>query len=376
MKPFRVDWQPDQIEPLLARVRDHRWPPAHENEGWRYGCDAAALRDLCAYWADGYDWRGAAERLNRFPQFTASVDGVELHFVHLVGEAEGRRPLLLTHGWPGSHREFWHVAEKLAFPSRFGGTGEDAFDLVIPSLPNFGFSAKPADTIDQRRTALLFDQLMTETLGYAKYRAHGGDWGALVTSLLALERPEHLHAIHLTMLFPQPPGGPKSEEEKAWAAEMGEIEKAKGGYRHLQGSKPQSLSWLVGDDPVAQLSWILERFHDWSDRRERDFADVFTREDLLDNAMIYVTTGAFHSSIRYYSAANEAGLRQLKEGERVTVPTAFACFPDPLHPWPPRAFAERAFPVTRWTAMPHGGHFAALEAPDLLVEDLRAWARG
>lgn len=375
MTPFQVDWTADAVEPVLDRVRAYRFPPAPDGEGWRYGCDAGFLREFCGFWIDGYDWRAAVERLNRFPQFLATVDGVELHFVHLVGEAEGRRPLLLTHGWPGSYREFWKIAEPLAFPSRHGGRAEDAFDLVIPSLPNFGFSAKPGRTVDQRRTAALFEGLMTQVLGYRRYHAHGGDWGALVTSMLALHHKEHLSAIHLTMMLPRPGAPPETPEEKEWAAAMQAIEQAKGGYRHLQGSKPQSLSWAVGDSPVGQAAWILERFHDWADLRERSFEEVFSREDLLDTVMVYVMTGAFHSSIRYYSAALEAGLRSLPAGQRVEVPTAFARFPDPLSPFPPRGYVEKGFNVSRWTAMPRGGHFAALEAPDLLVDDLRDWAR-
>ena len=318
----------------------------------------------------------ALERLNRFPQFRAEVDGVGLHFVHLVGEAEGRRPLLLTHGWPGSFREFWRVAEALAYPSRFGGTSEDAFDLVIPSLPNFGFSDHPEDTVDQARTADLFARLMTETLGYRRFRAHGGDWGALVTSLLALRHRDVVEAIHLTMLFPEPASPPETAQEQAWEKAGEALEQTMGGYRHLQGSKPQSLSWLVGEDPMRQASWIVERYHDWSDRRERRFEEIFTLDELIDTAMIYHLTGAFHSSIRYYSAAAEAGFRALPEGRRIEVPTAFACFPDPLHPWPPRSYAEKGFAVSRWTPMPQGGHFSALEAPEHLVADLRAWGRG
>ena len=375
MTPFRVDWTADIVEPVLDRVRACRFPPVPEGEGWRYGCDAAFLHALCAYWADGYDWRAAVERLNRFPQFLATVDGVELHFVHVVGEAGGARPLLLTHGWPGSHREFWKVAEALAFPSRHGGRAEDAFDLVIPSLPNFGFSAKPARTIDPRRVAALFDGLMTGVLGYGRYLAHGGDWGALVTALLAFHHPEHVRAIHLTMLFPRPAATPATPDELLWASAMQGIEQSMGGYRHLQGSRPQSLSWAVGDSPLAQAAWIVERYHDWSDLTERPFEQAFSREELLDTVMVYVMTGAFHTSIRFYSAAMEAGLRSLPLGRRVEVPTAFACFPDPLHPWPPRAYAEQGFNVSRWTVMPRGGHFAALEAPDLLIEDLRGWAR-
>ncbi|WP_062115148.1 epoxide hydrolase family protein [Aureimonas sp. AU40] len=376
MKPFEVSWTPEEFDTVRGRVAAYEFAPAPDGEGWTTGSDPAFLRRLQDHWLKGYDRLEALERLNRFSQFRAVVDGVGLHFVHLLGESGGRRPLLMTHGWPGSFREFWRVAEPLAYPSRFGGRAEDAFDLVIPSLPNFGFSDHPSETVDQARTADLFDKLMREVLGYRTYRAHGGDWGALVTSLLALRHPQSLEGIHLTMIFPQPAGGPQGEAETEWAKRMEGIEKELGAYRHLQGSKPQSLSWLVGNDPMRQASWIVERYHDWSDRRERSFEEVFTLDELIDTAMIYHATGAFHTSIRYYSEAMKKGLRQLKPGERVEVPTAFACFPgDPLHPWPPRSYAERAFAVSRWTQMPQGGHFVALEAPELLVEDLRDWVR-
>ena len=375
MRPFAVDWTADAVGTVLDRVRAYRFPPVAADEGWKRGCDATFLRSFCDWWIDGYDWRAAVARLNRFPQFVETVDGVDIHFVHVVGEANGARPLLLTHGWPGAHREFWRVVEPLAFPSRFGGVAADAFDLVIPSLPNFGFSAHPAATIDPRGAASLFHRLMTDVLGYGRYRAHGGDWGALVTGLLALDHPSHLDGIHLTMLLPMPADAPGGAEEQAWAAAEKPIERALGGYRHLQATKPQSLSWLAQDNPVGQAAWILERFHDWADLRESPFDEAFAREDLLDIIMIYVMTGAFHSSIRFYAAAAEADLRTLHPGQRIGVPTAFACFPDPLHPWPPRSYAEKGYAVSRWTVMPHGGHFAALEAPDLLVEDLRGFAR-
>lgn len=375
MIPFRVDWTEATVEPVLDRVRAYRFPPAPDGEGWHHGCDAGFLRGLCEHWTERYDWRAAAERLNRFPQFLASVDGVELHFVHVVGEAGGRRPLLLTHGWPGSHREFWKVVEPLAFPSRHGGRAEDAFDLVIPSLPNFGFSAKPTRTIDQRRSAALLDGLMTQVLGYGRYLAHGGDWGAMVTALLGLNHAAHVPAIHLTMMFPRPGAAPETAEETAWAGLMEPIEQRLGGYRHLQGSKPQSLSWAIGDSPVGQAAWIVERFHDWADLRSQPFEAAFAPEELLDTVMLYVMTGAFHSAIRFYSAATASGVRSLPAGVRVEVPTAFACFPDPLHPWAPRSFVEKGYNVARWTPMPRGGHFPALEVPELLVGELRAWGR-
>ena len=373
--PFEVSWDDAAVGRVLDRVRAYEFPPAPEGSGWAYGCDAVFLRHLCAYWTSGYDWRGAVRTLNRYPQYIARVAGFDLHYVHVVGEAEGKRPLLLSHGWPGSHYEFWGVIEPLAFPSRHGGQAEDAFDLVIPSLPGFGFSEKPRDLVDQRETARLFDALMMDVLGYGRYLAHGGDWGALVTAMLGLEHAGHVRAIHSTMLFPQPAGPPETEAEKAWAEAMQATERALGAYSFLQGSKPQSLAWAAAGNPAGQAAWLVERYHDWSDLRERAFEAVFTRDQLLTTVMIYAMTGAFTTAAWYYAAATAAGTRRLRPGERVEAPTAFAIFPDPRHPRPPRSLAERGYTVTRWTEMPRGGHFPALEVPDLLVDDLRAWAR-
>ncbi|MFT8244778.1 epoxide hydrolase family protein [Roseomonas sp. BN140053] len=372
--PFTVSWDAEAVRRVLDRVRQHPFPPAPQGSGWRYGVEDGFLRDLCAYWTDGFDWQAAVANLNRFPQFTATVDGFPLHFLHVRGEATERRPLLLTHGWPGSHFEFWKVIEPLAFPSRHGGRAEDGFDLVIPSLPGFGFSGRPAAPIDQRRTAELFRQLMTEVLGYPRFLAHGGDWGAMVTGYLGLDHGDAVAAAHMTMLFPQPGAEPDTAEEKEWAAKPPMIEQALGGYRHVQATKPGGLAQAMAGNPVGQAAWIIERFHDWADLRERPFEDVFTRDELLTNVMIYVMTEAFATSTWFYVAAVEKALRKLQPGQRVTTPTAFARFPDPLHPWPPRPFVEKGYTVSRWTDMPRGGHFAALEAPDLLVDDLRDWA--
>lgn len=373
--PFEVAWDEAEIGRLLDRVRAYEFPRAPEGSGWEFGCDERFLRDLCTYWVDGYDWRAAVRTLNRFPQFTAPVDGFGLHFVHVVGEAEGHRPLLLSHGWPSSHFEFWEVIEPLAFPSRHGGRAEDAFDVVIPSLPGFGFSEKPSHLVDQRETARLYDRLMTETLGYGRYLAQGGDWGALVTAVLGLEHADHARAIQMTMLLPQPGAPPETDEEKRWAEAMREVEQKLGAYSQLQASKPQSLALAMAGNPVGQASWIIERFHDWADLRERPFEAVFTRDQLLTNAMIYLMADAFTTSTWYYAAATKNKTRKLQPGQRVEVPTAFTLYPDPRHPRPPRSYAEKGFNVRRWTEMPRGGHFPAMEVPDLWVENLRAWAR-
>lgn len=300
------------------------------------------------------------------------MDGFALHFVHVVGEAEGQRPLLLSHGWPSAVFEFWSVIQPLAFPSRHGGRAEDAFDLVIPSLPGFGYSGKPKRLIDQRETAHLFDRLMAGVLGYGRYLAQGGDWGALVTAMLGLNHADHARAIQITMP-PQPAEPPETAAERRWAEAMQAVEKKLGAYARLQASKPQSLAWAMEGNPVGQASWIVERFHDWGDLRERPFDAVFTRRDqLLTNAMLYLMPDAFTTSVWYYAAALEGKTRKL---QRVGVPTAFTSYPDPRHPRPPRSLVEKGYNVTRWTEMPRGGHFPAMEVPDLWVEDVRAWGR-
>ena len=376
-EPFTAHWNATAVEAVLARVRDYPWPSAPEvPDGWAYGCDGTFLKRLAAHWTGGYDWRGALADLNRSPQFTATVVDFDLHFLHVVGEAGGRRPLLISHGWPGSHYEFWGVIEKLAWPSRHGGSAADAFDLIIPSLPGFGFSSKPKRPFGQRQTARLFNTLMTQVLGYPTYLAQGGDWGALVTSCLGIDHAASARAIHVNMIGLRPTGGPKTEEESQWLARSGVAMDMLGAYFRLQASKPQSVAWLGAGNPVGQAAWIVERFYDWSDRREKPFDQVFTLDQLLTNVMIYVMTGSFTTGAWYYRALMEGGGIALAEGERCETPTAFANFPgETIIPAPPRSWVERAYNITRWTDMPRGGHFAAMEQPDLFVEDVRVWAR-
>ncbi len=377
IKPFEVAWTEAEVAAVLARVRDYPFPVEPEApDGWNYGCDGAWLKSFCAYWTDGYDWRAAMADLNRFPQFTARVEDFDIHFLHVVGEAGGKRPLIVTHGWPGSHYEFWQSIEKLAFPSRFGGQASDAFDVVVPSLPGFGFSSKPARPIGQRTTARLFNTLMTQVLGYPTYFAQGGDWGAMVTSWLARDYPVHARAIHLNMLGFRPHGGPQGEAELAWAARQEAAAGMMGAYLRLQVSKPQSIAWMGAGNPVGQAAWIAERFHDWSDLRSKTLDEAYPRDRLLTNIMIYVMTGSFTTGAWYYRGLIEEGGLAFDPGQRLEVPTAFANFPgEPLYQAPPRSFAERAYNIVRWTDMPRGGHFAAMEEPDLYVEDVRAWAR-
>ncbi|HWE99494.1 MAG TPA: alpha/beta fold hydrolase [Caulobacteraceae bacterium] len=380
-KPFEVAWSASAVGEVLEAVRRYPWPPIPKVEdGWAYGCDGAYLKDFCGHWVDGYDWRAAVADLNRFDQFTARVSNpagdFDLHFLHVVGEAQGRRPLLLSHGWPGSHYEFWGAIEKLAWPSRHGGEASDAFDLVIPSLPGFGFSSKPERPFGQRQTAELFNQLMTRVLGYDRYLAQGGDWGGLITGCLGLDHGRHVRAIHLNMMGLRPPGGPTTPAETEWMTHSAAAMDRLGAYFRLQASKPQSIAWLGAGNPVGQAAWIIERFYDWCDRRTAPFETVFTKDQLLTNVMIYVMTGSFTTGAWYYRALMEGGGVQLVQGQRCETPTAFANFPgEELYRAPPRSYAERAYNIVRWTDQPRGGHFAAMEQPDLFVDDVRAWAR-
>jgi microsomal epoxide hydrolase len=378
MKPFEVQWRPAAIGEVLERVRGYPWPPIPDvADGWAYGCDARFLKRLCEHWLDGYDWRAAVRDLNRYPQFTARIEDIDIHFVHVVGEAEGRRPLMLIHGWPGSHYEFWESIEKLAWPSRHGGDAADAFDLVIPSLPGFGFSSKPARPLGQQPTARMFNTLMTEVLGYGRYRAQGGDWGAVVTSFLGLNHREHLDGIHVNMTGLRPFGPTQTPEEADWLRRRRKAREAMGAYNYLQASKPQSIAWLGAGNPVGQAAWIVERFYDWSDRREKPFEAVFSLDQLLTNVMLYVMTDSFGTGAWYYRAREEENAMNLNEGERCETPTAFGNYAgEGIAAPPPRSWAERAYNIVRWQDHPHGGHFAAMEEPDVFVQDLRAWGRG
>jgi pimeloyl-ACP methyl ester carboxylesterase len=376
MQSFKVDWDGASVERLRAGLRSYRFPATPGDAGWAHGCDPAFLKALLAHWVDGFDAKAAAAELNRHPQIITEIEGLPIHAVHVVGEAEGRRPLLLSHGWPGSTYEFWQVIEPLAFPSRHGGRSEDAFDLVIPSLPGYGFSGKPASPIGARTTARLFDTLMRERLGYARYSAQGGDWGAGVTAWLGLEHAASLAAIHLNYLLVQPHAVPETEEERAWQKNRDVTQLKLGAYAVLQGTRPLSLAYAMADNPVAQAAWLVERFHDWSDLRQRPFGEVFTNDQLITNAMIYLMNDAFTSATYYYAAALTEGVRQMPQGRRVEVPTAFTSYPDPRMPAPPLSWVERGYALSRWVEQPRGGHFAAMEVPDLFVDDLRAWGRG
>jgi microsomal epoxide hydrolase len=381
--PFTIHVPDEKLAAIRARVAAYPWFPAPANEqGFAYGMSTPVMQELQRYWLQQYDWRKAEAELNRHPQFTAEVGGQTIHFVHVVGEAKGKRPLLITHGWPGSIYEFWQAIGPLAFPSAHGGDARDAFDLVIPSLPGYAFSGKPASPIGQRATAALWDRLMREVLGYDAYLAQGGDWGSVVTSWIGKNHGAHdgkggCRGIHINMIGLRPtPAIPQTPEETAWLQRSQMMMQAEGAYLMQQATKPQTLAMALMDSPMGTAAWILEKFHGWSDLRTRGLFDVYTRDQLLTNVMLYLVNDAIATSVWYYNALFQEGGNGLPEGERCETPTAFASYPGEEYILaPPQSWVKRAYNLTRWRDLPEGGHFAAMEVPEIFVADVRGWAR-
>ena len=377
VRPFEIAVPDALLERIRARVADYRWHEMPEDGGWAYGTNLDYLKELCAYWLERYDWRAQEAALNRLPHFTATAEGLALHFIHERGSGPAPLPLLISHGWPGSVFEFRDILGPLAHPERHGGDPADAFDVVAPSLPGFGFSGKPARPMGPRRMAALFAGLMTELLGYPRYLAQGGDWGGAISSWLGYEHAPACCGIHLNIMTMRHPDGPQGPEEEAWAARFEAEQVLQEGYRTQQATKPQTLSYAMMDSPVGVVAWIVEKWHGWSDLAGDDIESVYSKDEILTNVMIYLVTGSFNTASWIYYGRREEGGRILSpEGRRVEVPTGCALFPKELLRWPPRSYVERVYNVTHWSEMPRGGHFAAMEEPERLVEDIRSFARG
>jgi pimeloyl-ACP methyl ester carboxylesterase len=378
LQEYEVDWSEARCEALRKKIRAYRPPQLIPGSGWKYGCDPDYLRALCDYWANHFDMGAAARTLNRYPQFITRVEDLDIHFIRVTGEGgngQARRPLLSTHGWPGSVFEFWQVIEPLAYPSRHGGMAHEAFDLIIPSLPGYGASGKPKAPIGARTTARLFDKLMRENLGYESYYAQGGDWGAGVTAWLAIEFPRVVKAIHLNLMIAAPQLPPATPQESRFYTLAAEDEQRWGAYYQLQATEPQSLAYGMVDNPVGQAAWLIQRFYEWSDQRTRSFEQIFPMDTLLTNIMIYVMNEAFQTSTWFYTGCYEEGVTRIPKGQRVTVPTGFAAYTgDSRSPNPPRSLVEKGYNLTYWSEVPQGGHFASMEVPQLYAQDLRNWA--
>ncbi|MBI1736603.1 MAG: alpha/beta fold hydrolase [Candidatus Rokubacteria bacterium] len=373
--PFTIQVGEDVLADLGQRLARVRWPDEPADAGWRYGTEVRFMRALVDHWRKGYDWRAAEARLNAFRQFSVPLAGIDVHFIHEPGVGPRPLPLLLSHGWPGSVWEFYKLIPRLTDPARFGADPADAFTVVAPSLPGYGFSFRP----NQPRFGIVeiadvFAALMTGVLGYERFGAQGGDWGSCITARLGFAHRARLAGIHLNMVFVRPDRARTewNAEERAYLAEGKRFMSEEAGYQRIQGTKPQTLAYALTDSPVGLAAWIVEKFRTWSDCGG-DVEQRFTKDELLTNVMLYWVTGAIGSSFWPYYAFHHAAWVP-SPAERVETPTGIADFPCEILR-PPRAWAERAYDLRHWTTMPAGGHFAALEEPDALAADIRAFFR-
>ena len=369
--PFRIDVPLARLDKIREQVAGFDWDGVPDAGGWSAGVGLADLRRLVDHWLSRFDWRTQEAALNRLPQFTADIDGLPLHFVHARGNG-AKGAILLLHGWPGSFVEFARLVEPLA---------ANGFDVVVPSLPGYAFSGRSKEPIGPRATAELMHRLMSDTLGYDHYLVQGGDWGAGIGAWMAHIHPQAVVGLHLNMVLVQAKDAlPKTKDELAWAETRAKLYKQEGGYSHEQETRPQTLGVALSDSPVGVAAWILEKFGRWSDlpKRPEGSPDLWARYDedlLLTNIMLYLVTRAFPTSTWMYKGRVAEDSGSFPIGARVEVPTGVAAFPDPAFPPPPRSLAEKTYNVTRWTDMPEGGHFAALEQPELWLADVRDFAR-
>jgi pimeloyl-ACP methyl ester carboxylesterase len=370
-----VDVPQATIDRILNRVREARFPDRLEAPDWRYGANWDYMKALAEYWTTQFDWRKAEANLNRYPQFLARVGDFDVHFYHVKGRGPKPMPLVLTHGWPGSVFEFLEAIGPLTDPASFGGSPEDAFDVVVPSVPGFGFSSKPkGKPIGLHTTATLWNQLMTEVLGYPKYGSQGGDVGGGITNQLAHQFPDSLIGIHFNgVAVPAPPEAEQSEQERDWARTVTTFTGLERDYYNEQMHKPETVAFALTNNPLGTAGWIAEKLKGWSDSPDV-LEPIFTKDQVLTNIMIYLVTDTIGTSVWYYRGrldepSNLTG--------RVNVPTGFASFPRELPTLdPPQSALARNFNLVHYTKMARGGHFACWEEPKLLVEDLRQFFQG
>ena len=372
IRPFRIEIPQSDLDDLQARLARTRWPDQLEGVGWDYGIPLGYLRDLAEYWRTGYDWRVHERQLNDFPQFTTTIQGQRVHFMHVRSAEPGAVPLIMTHGWPGSIVEFTKVIGPLTDPRGHGGDPADAFHLVVPSIPGYGFSGPTHEPgWNVRRIALAWDELMMR-LGYTRYGAQGGDWGSSISRELGITAPGHVIGVHLNMLIPQGSLDQPdlTDVEKDRLDRMRQFRSAGMGYGAIQSTRPQTLAYALTDSPAGQLAWIVEKFREWTDGDLPD--DAVDRDQMLTNVTLYWLTGTAGSSARLYLEAARTGA--WGPPAQSAVPTGVAVFPYEIAP-PIRRFAELSNNIVHWTEFDRGGHFAAMEEPDLLVADVRQFFR-
>jgi pimeloyl-ACP methyl ester carboxylesterase len=378
VRPFTIAVEDSVLEDLQQRLADTRWPDEIPNSGWDYGSNLGYLKELVEYWRTKFDWRAQEAKLNAFNHFKSEVDGLDIHFIHEKGKGPDPIPLIITHGWPSCFFEMTKIIPLLADPASHGGDAADSFDVVAPSLPGFGFSDHAQDRgMEVQRVAGMWNKLMTQNLGYHKFAAQGGDIGSGVTARLGFAHSDTLFGIHLTSITrPTPYLGPGSkpvtDAEQALITQRDKWFADEGGYNHIQGTKPQTLAYGLNDSPVGLAAWIVEKYRTWSDCGG-DVEKSYTKDELLTIVTIYWVTQTISSSTRMYFE-NQKNLWTMEKDQKVPAPAGMAMFPQEISK-PPREWGERSYDVRRWTEMTSGGHFAALEEPQQLAEEVRAFFR-
>lgn len=394
IEPYEIAIPEQALSDLHARIDNTRWPDALEDVGWSYGTEPTYLRSLIDDWRNRYDWRAQEKVLNALPQYRTAIDGLDLHFVHRPGKGPAPLPLVLSHGWPSTFIEYTGLVDALADPAAHGGDPADAFHVIVPSLPGYGFSGRPRHPgMTPRVMARMWVELLRR-LGYERFGAHGCDWGSYVTALLGHDHPDRLVGIHMGMVSLRAPGGGKREispEEEAFRTRRRQWAREESGYQQIQGTKPQTLAYGLGDSPVGLAAWIVEKWRAWSDCGG-DLDVAIARDTVLTNIAIYWFTGTMGSASRlYYESRHDPDPVVLAPGERIEVPCGFFLERPPHEEAgkgayrsprdaprvgaPPRERVEPGFNIQRWFVAPTGGHFPALETPQLLIDELRAFFR-
>ncbi|GFE82777.1 multidrug MFS transporter [Steroidobacter agaridevorans] len=375
---FRFEAPPQALDDLQQRLRRTLWPDEVAAEPWRYGPPVAYMQRFIDYWLNKYDWRTHEARLNSFPQFVAQIDEHRIHFIHQVGNGPSPIPLVLTHGWPGSVVEMLKIIPLLTDPAAHGGDPADAFTVIAPSIPGYGFSSRPASRgTNVFVVADLWAKLMTG-LNYPRFGVQGGDWGSWISAATALRHPQRIVGLHLNYLSTRfrpalsSSDPPLSAAEEDYLARVARWMDTEGAYIAIQGTKPLTLSYALTDSPAGLAAWFVEKFRSWSDNQLLP-DEALTKDEMITDIMLYWLTGTAHSAMRFYSESREHPFH-LAAGQKITPPCGIVHLPREL-PMPPRSWAERAFNVVHWSTLPRGGHFAAWEQPELLAEDIRKFFR-
>ena len=372
VRPFRINVPQHDLDDLRDRLARTRLAP-ELSQDWTHGTPRGYLAELVEYWQTKFDWRAVEAKLNEMPQFQSVVDDVDLHFVHARGTGPQPYPLLFSHGWPGSFWEVHKIIGPLTDPAAHGGDPADAFDVVAPSLPGYGFSTHPGTPgITPAVIGDRFNTLMVDTLGYSRYGAQGGDWGAVITTCLGRDHADTVAGIHVNMVAARP-AGELTEEDKKFQAGMGQWREQEAGYQHIQGTKPATVSAGLADSPAGLAAYIVEKFRTWSDC-DGDVESVFSKDELLTNISLYWLTNSIATSVRLYFEAQRDPRHPFAVPGPIPTPTGYAALPKEIAV-PPRSYVERAYNLTRFTEFERGGHFAALEQPEKLVAEIREFFR-